>query len=200
MIQQGAGWIVRVLIWSSLAGLVLQAAMAFGLPMRSGNWGPGATAEAIQLSDGRYAVLLPSLGRIQIYSSSLQFLYGWNTERLSGPTSARRRPVLRLSADGNLNFYRHLAYSRPGWVLRSFDANGTFLLQALIKADDYDPAKLPGRGGQLIQIPDGSQWWWTFPFRGLFWALGTLFGTVFVWVPLSFVLFTREEREACSRW
>jgi hypothetical protein len=192
MLQLGAIWLAKVVAYAAIAGLLFQAAITAGLfgPMSWANWGPGETAEGIQMPDGRYAIRLYHFGRIQIYSSNLQFLYGWNTRTLGGD-------ALRLSADGNLILYMpsHPRVKNSGWDRKIFDINGTLLLR---DANGYNPdnPNLPGRGGELVHIPDGSPWWWTYPFRGVFCAFGTLFGDIFMAIVLSFVLFTREEREA----
>jgi hypothetical protein len=195
MTQLGAKGLFTVVAWTSIAGILFQAAIATGLlgPMRWANWGPGETVDAIRLPDGRYAVLLYHFGRIQIYSSSLQFLYGWNTRTAGGD-------ALRLSADGNLNLYisRRLRIKNGGWEHAVYDLNGTLLSRDF---NGYNPANTnpPGLSGQPIHLPDGSPWWFTFPFRGVFCAFGTLFADILAAIVLSFLLYTRQERQA-YRW
>lgn len=191
MMKRGVKWLAIVVAFTSIAGFVFHVAMGLGWcgPMRWTNWGPGETAEAVQLPDGQYAMMLRHFGRIQIYSSDLRFLYGWNTPGIGA--------VLQLSDDGNLNLYT-LSRGRVKWYHEVYDVNGT-----LLSRDSNGPnptnANLPAHGEQLVHIPDGSPWWWTYPFRGPFCAFGTLFGDIFVGIVLSYLLSSREERLA-YRW
>jgi hypothetical protein len=182
IMQLGAKWLVVIVLWAAIAGLLFHLALSNGLlgSMSWANWGPGETAQAIQLPDGRYAVMLNHFGRIQIYSSSLQFLYGWNTRNFRG--------VLRLSSDGNLNLYTQLRYG--SFRQEVYDVNGMLL------SYDYQSyqSNLPGRGGKMVHILDGSPWWWTYPFRGPLCAFATFFADLLAGIVLSFVLYTREER------
>ena len=100
--------LLNVVVGVGFLAFLGELAMGAGLfgPMRSANWAPGDTAEAVHLPDGRYAILLHSVFRIQVYSADLQFLYGWNTGAFDSND-------LRLSADGKLELYasqRHSAH------------------------------------------------------------------------------------------
>lgn len=189
VMQSSAKWLVWVVAGASLAGFLFHAAIDWGWlgAMPGANWGPGETAWAVQLPDGRYVISLDDVDRVQIYSSNLQFLYGWNTRGIEGQ--------LRVPADGHLNFYVRGKYGQLGRYV--YDVDGTVLSHDRMTA--RDEATLPGRGAQLVHVPGGSPWWWTYPFRGPFHAFCTFVADLLVAVVLSFVLYTRQEREANAR-
>jgi len=67
---------------------------------RDVEWPVGHTSVAIALPDGRYAVPLDYVGRIQIYSSNLQFQYGWRV-----PSGTRAMMTLVCRHDGRLEAF-----------------------------------------------------------------------------------------------
>jgi hypothetical protein len=112
------------------------------------DWPVGDTAEALRLSDGRYAISVPLMNRIQIYSGEMQFLYGW--------PSKLQVETLRQSPDGTIHVY---GYAKRGSHLNgddSFDVNGT-----LLSAEHWDHIKdaPPGQIPQPVSVTDVPPWW-----------------------------------------
>ncbi len=192
--QRIAKVVLQAVIWSGIAGIVFNSAMILGLfgPVHWANYGPGEETEAVQLPDGRYAILLQLVMRVQIYSPNMQFLYGWNI----GPSESEQ---IRLADDGNLNLYAQLVRHDPqGWAHKVYDLNGNFILKDVIPVPSgpVNPAKLPGSGPQPVTVPGGSPWWWTFPFRNGVYGFATLFGGALVGIIASYIFYTPEERQA----
>lgn len=187
MLQRGTKVLLTVVTWACIAGFVFQFAMEAGLfgPMRGANWGV-EYAEALKLPDGRYAISLDNVARVQIYSPDWRFLYGWNTG-LGGAEP------LRLSADGHLSLYWA---RRIGWRPQVYDVNGTLLSSF---RENQLVAEIPGALGQPVHVPGQSPWWWTLPFRSPFSVCATFVGDIVVATILSFLLYTREERVAYRR-
>lgn len=192
MTQLCANVLVTIVGWACFAGFIFQFAKDYGLfgPMRGANWGV-EYAEAIKLPDGRYAISLDNVGRVQIYSSDLRFLYGWNT----GLGGLAAGDPLRLSADGHLCLYVKMRWT-PGWRPQVYDVDGTLLSSF---KENKPVAEIPGRGGQPVHVPGQSPWWWTSPFRSGLSALITLMGDVVAAIIFGFLLNTREERAAYQR-
>jgi hypothetical protein len=130
---------------------------------RSTAWPVHHTSEAVRLPDGRYAVPLPDIGRIQIYSADLKFQYGF-----PAPDVSRRGLVMSATPQGKLEIYggsQHLIYDTDGNLLSN-------------ETSDHQYAPNPNAVSLRIPAP-----WWTFPFNrlainilliwvwGIFWAM-----------------------------
>lgn len=142
--------------------------------MRSIAWPVGTTSKALRLSDGRYAVPLDPLDRIQIYSTNLHFEYGWQVPASGGILYLRHR------ADQNLDVYvvrgdRHYVYDVAGHQLAS---------------DTYDfrhePFTEHDTRALRVSIPYP---WWAFPFRG------PIYGWSFLFMGIMLLIATRSEVE-----
>jgi hypothetical protein len=190
MVQLVGRVLVAIVTGSGLLIFFAYAAIAAGWfgPMPHANWAPGDAAEAAQLLDGRYAILLRHVMRVQIYSSNLKFLYGWNT-------GGSGFDEIRLAPDGNLNLYGR-GRGGPGWAHTVYDPNGVLLSHDISNPEIKHASDLPGVGGQPISVPDGSPWWWTLPFRGPMYGFGTAIVGVLMGIVLRYVAYTPEERAA----
>ncbi|HEY2584526.1 MAG TPA: hypothetical protein VGI81_02030 [Tepidisphaeraceae bacterium] len=125
------------------------------------NWPVHPTSQAIRLPDGRYAIATDGIGRIQIYSPSRQFLYGWQTDSVEN--------VLRLRPDGTLDDYTELSTTRSShrWKERIYDANGVLLATG---HSDRHLNELPGERPAPITVPHTLPSWLVFPLYGPFYA------------------------------
>lgn len=136
------------------------------VPLRGLNWTVRSTSEAIRLPDGRYAIAVNAVGRIQIYSPSRQFLYGWQTGHLEN--------LLRLRPDGTLDDYTALntSRSRHRWAERVYDVNGVLLSKGY---SDAHLDELPGQRPIPIAVPHALPSWLALPLYGPLYAWGVMF-------------------------
>lgn len=171
-----------LLILIGLIGWFGQPAMSYGLfgPLHSVAWPVGDYTEAERLPDGRYAILA-KVGRVQIYSSSLQFLYGWLALRGEGVG------VLRLSSDGILHVYARARRSVHWKFDHSFTVDGTPLS---ISNFNFDGTTFPGQPPVTLKMPTDHTAWWTHPLAG------RSFVYVVAGVALWFVTMSGEELAA----
>lgn len=126
--------------------------------MRSVAWPVGTTDFAIKLPDGRYAVPLRHLDRVQIYSPDLHFLFGWQLDAGAGTFSLLPSPDGRLevfTARGN----RHHTFTPEG---------------KLVTSETYPTGSTrsfnPPPTAVTLSLPAP---WWSFPSRGPIFAWGT---------------------------
>lgn len=128
------------------------------ITLRGMDWPVRESTQAVRFPDGRYAIGVDAIGRIQVYSPSRQFLYGWQTHYHTN--------TMRLQSDGALDVYTPLKYRRPHrWAERVYDSNGTLLSTGY---SDRNPADLPGQGPAPITLPHTLPSWLAFPLYGPF--------------------------------
>jgi hypothetical protein len=140
-------------------------------PCRGLNWPVGRSAEAIHLPDGRYAIAVDSVARIQMYSADGRFEYGW--------PSHWHQNILRLSPDGHLHAYSRTRDRRRGPYAmdhRVFDASGALLSQTTEPREKNMPEdSLPGTRPVPITLPGAPPAWLIFPLLHPVYAFATLF-------------------------
>lgn len=149
--------------------------------LRGLNWPVANPAEAVRFPDGRYAAAVN--GRIQVYSASAQFQYGWETPYFDN--------LLRLRSDGTVASFTALRRANR-WAERDYDANGVLLSSGYV---DASRDELPGQPPVPITIRHTFPSWMLFPLYGPFraWTLALLGGL------LALATMTREEREAARQ-
>jgi hypothetical protein len=170
----------RTLLTVLGAGLAIIGAACFLLealmqsdwlgPCRNLNWPVGRSAEAIHLPDGRYAIAVDAVARIQIYSADGSFQYGW--------PSHRHQNILRLSPDGRLHVYSSTRDRKHFFALdhRVFDAGGALLSQTTEPREKNMPEdSLPGTRPVPIALPGSPPAWLIFPLLHPLYAFATLF-------------------------
>jgi hypothetical protein len=150
-----------------------------GITLRSLNWPVKQPASAIRFPDGRYAVAIDRIGRIQVYDASGHFQYGWQSRYPDN--------ILRLRSDGTLAVYAPLRQIRNHhpWAERVYDENGTLL------ADGFSDLNvvarvLPGQSPTRLALPQAIPAWLAFPLYGPFygWAVA-LGGGMLVWAGIT---------------
>jgi hypothetical protein len=171
-----------VMIFVGFSGFVGQAIVSSGAlgQMSRIAWPVGRTTDAIQLPDGRYAIPLEHIARIQIYSPDLHFQYGWQVSTGSGAFTLLSAP------NGRLQIYtargrHHYVYQPDGKLVSA-------------RIYDYKTETYPRHDPAAVSLSIPSPWW-AFPFRGPFysWAFGA------GGIALIIVTTTREERAARRR-
>lgn len=136
-------------------------------------------AQGVRFPDGRYAIAL--MGRIQVYSPSWQFQYGWQT--------AFHNNLLRLRPDGALATYTATRRNVNRWAERIYDENGVLLSSGYVNATRE---QLPGPPADPMTVPHTVPSWMLFPMYGPFYALAT----ALVGGLLKLATMTPEERAA----
>jgi hypothetical protein len=142
------------LIFAGFFGFVGQALVTMGLfgPLLKTDWPVGDYAEAVRLPQGRFAIQIVGIRRIQIYSPEMRFQYGWP---LQGPAG-----TLRSSQDGKLHIFKRIRGQFGQYHDWVYDINGI-----LISENDLDGTSgLPGRPAEAVSVADSSPWW-TLPLR-----------------------------------
>lgn len=149
--------------------------------LRGLNWPVANPAEVVRLPDGRYATAVN--GRIQIYSASGEFQYGWQTPYFDN--------LLRLRSDGTVASFTALRRANR-WAERDYDANGVLLSSGYV---DAGRDELPGQPPVPITLQHTFPSCMLFPLYGPFraWTLALLGGL------LALATMTREEREAARQ-
>jgi hypothetical protein len=173
--------IASILVFAGFSGFFGQAIAASGTfgQMRAIPWPVGDTSDAVRLPDGRYAVPLCHIGRVQIYSADLHFLYGWQVEAGSGVFT------LLSAREGRLEIYtprgqHHYVFTPGGNLLSS-------------RVFDFKTEKYPSRDPDAVSLTIPSPWW-TYPLRGPFYS--------WIMAVIGLVLCntkTREERDTQRR-
>ncbi len=153
-------WIGIVGVCGMLLGMgsfLGQGLIAFGTfgSLRHIAFPVGATDAAVRLADGGYAVPLRHIGRVQVYSSNLTFLYGWHV-----PTSGGVFTLLG-GQDRRLEIY--VARGQKHYVT---DYAGQ-ILQSRVYDFKSEPRSVKDPNSVALVIPSP---WWAFPFRGPFYA------------------------------
>lgn len=156
-------------------------ALGSRLVLRGLDWPVRNPAQAVRFPDGRYAVA--ATGRIQIYSASGQFQYGWQTPSFDN--------VLRLRSDGTLAAYAAMRRVHR-WTERDYNENGVLLSSGYV---DATRDELPGQLPVQVNIAHLFPSWMLFPLYGPFYAwTAALLGGL-----LRVATMTPEERAAARQ-
>ena len=140
----------------------------------------GTTTDAIRLPDGRYAVPLPHLGKVQIYSADLHFLFGWPVEAGGGVFTLLPAPQGRLEI--------FTARGKHDYV---FDPDGSLISSRVY---DFRTRPMPGRSADALTLRLAYPWW-KFPLLGPGYSWMVFMSGMLV----IFATTTRAERRAQRR-
>jgi hypothetical protein len=142
--RKGVQLLSRFLVAAGALGFCFLMGVRFGTfgQLRGVAWPVGYTSDAIRLPDGRYAVPLMEISRVQVYSADLRFENGWQVETEGGNFTLSSAPGGKLGI-----------YTARGEHHYIFDPDGTLLASYKY---DRESQNYPSPGRDAVSVNIGS--------------------------------------------